>query len=391
MHVNSLLPSGRRLASAALASEPNGLLRRGSRWARRLAVAAGLLTHYPAAGQTPASILGMSPAYNSLAVSRTAPVWIQLNNGLNTSPITAVVPVGATTGPVSVTTASGSGTPAAAFTVLQIHNGILNQCLTTVPVNSTGSGQWQWLLADNGQLVAALNDRRNALGTVAAEFTQAQLAAVRTDARGTEYLDRNWHLTADNAFAGQSVDVRFYGLLSEWNRFVAANDGDLNDATSLTQLRLTQYAGNNENCSFGDNTAPTQVRLLTPTVASSLSGGNWFVVEAPVPDHFSEFYLNGGTMPLPVELTSFTAGRQGDDALLHWTTAQELNNDHFEVEASADGQTFRPVGRVAGQATVLSPIATLSPTPGRYTTVCAKSTTTAKGRSALSLPAGLPA
>ncbi|MDO7845788.1 T9SS type A sorting domain-containing protein [Hymenobacter sp. M29] len=53
--------------------------------------------------------------------------------------------------------------------------------------------------------------------------------------------------------------------------------------------------------------------------------------------------------PLPVELLSFNAERQGDDALLRWATASEKNNDHFEVESSPDGRTFRRIGTVAGQ------------------------------------------
>jgi hypothetical protein len=55
--------------------------------------------------------------------------------------------------------------------------------------------------------------------------------------------------------------------------------------------------------------------------------------------------------PLPVELVGFTAEPLGADALLKWATASEKNNDYFEVQASADGRTFRPIGRVAGHGT----------------------------------------
>ncbi|AMJ64553.1 T9SS type A sorting domain-containing protein [Hymenobacter sp. PAMC 26628] len=46
-------------------------------------------------------------------------------------------------------------------------------------------------------------------------------------------------------------------------------------------------------------------------------------------------------------LTSFAAVAQGPDALLTWTTAQELNNAGFEVQVSTDGTTFRALGFVA--------------------------------------------
>ncbi|MDO7851774.1 T9SS type A sorting domain-containing protein [Hymenobacter convexus] len=61
--------------------------------------------------------------------------------------------------------------------------------------------------------------------------------------------------------------------------------------------------------------------------------------------------LGGLAAPLPVTLVAFTAAPQGADALLRWATASELHNDHFEVEASADGRTFRRIGTVAGAGT----------------------------------------
>lgn len=53
--------------------------------------------------------------------------------------------------------------------------------------------------------------------------------------------------------------------------------------------------------------------------------------------------------PLPVVLLRFTATAQGTDALLEWATASERNSARFEVEASADGTTFRLVGSVPAQ------------------------------------------
>ena len=63
------------------------------------------------------------------------------------------------------------------------------------------------------------------------------------------------------------------------------------------------------------------------------------------------FTVSNITAPLPVELTRFAAEPQGGDALLKWSTASEKNNDHFDVEASADGREFRRIGTVAGHGT----------------------------------------
>ncbi|GAB3873902.1 hypothetical protein GCM10028824_26270 [Hymenobacter segetis] len=52
--------------------------------------------------------------------------------------------------------------------------------------------------------------------------------------------------------------------------------------------------------------------------------------------------------PLPVQLTSFTAERRDDNALLRWTTASELNNAYFAVQSSTDGSRYSTIGKVRG-------------------------------------------
>ncbi|WP_426490122.1 T9SS type A sorting domain-containing protein [Hymenobacter sp. 102] len=63
-------------------------------------------------------------------------------------------------------------------------------------------------------------------------------------------------------------------------------------------------------------------------------------------DRLSFFTLGDQNNPLPVTLTSFEALRQGPDALLRWTTAQEINNAGFEVQVSNNGQQFRTLAIV---------------------------------------------
>jgi uncharacterized repeat protein (TIGR01451 family) len=63
-----------------------------------------------------------------------------------------------------------------------------------------------------------------------------------------------------------------------------------------------------------------------------------------------------GAYPLPVELTVFTAQAvRNVDGLLQWTTASEKNNDHFDVERSANGRDFVKIGEVQGQGRKASP------------------------------------
>ncbi len=267
--------------------------------------------------------------------------------------LTATVPVGATSGLITVTTNTGSDQTATSFEVLSIYTGTFNSCLSTTSISSTGSSQWQYLRAGNGQLVAALNDQGHALGTVSIDFYLNQ-GAIRSDAEGREYFDRNWKITAQNTFAGQQVRVRLYARNTEFAAYQAANDADGNDVTNRSQLRLTQYSGPNEDCLLSNNNwTSADTRLLTPAAVEALSGANWFGLETLVEDHFSEFLVNGGIDPLPVELVRFEAKRQATQAVgLTWTTASEKANRGFVIERSADGRTFTAVSELlAGRGT----------------------------------------
>jgi hypothetical protein len=56
------------------------------------------------------------------------------------------------------------------------------------------------------------------------------------------------------------------------------------------------------------------------------------------------------TAPLPVNLTAFTAVKQGSTSLLNWNTAMEVNNAGFDIERSADGRAFSKIGIVYSKA-----------------------------------------
>lgn len=102
--------------------------------------------------------------------------------------------------------------------------------------------------------------------------------------------------------------------------------------------------------SSADNSGSQQVTL--PNITSKKcrimvqSAGNIFF---DVSD--SDFTI---TQSLPVHLLSFTAQQQKQNVLLHWTTENEINNDHFDVEKSIDNVHFNTIGVVAAATTSLS-------------------------------------
>lgn len=55
-------------------------------------------------------------------------------------------------------------------------------------------------------------------------------------------------------------------------------------------------------------------------------------------------------VPLPIELTSFTAQQQDDGVQLEWVTASETNNNFFTIERSSDGKDYEVLSVSASRA-----------------------------------------
>ncbi|MBX2816609.1 MAG: choice-of-anchor B family protein, partial [Saprospiraceae bacterium] len=63
------------------------------------------------------------------------------------------------------------------------------------------------------------------------------------------------------------------------------------------------------------------------------------------------FVLDYNGSFLPIRLSSFEVALEANLPHLNWVTAEEVDNDHFEVERSRDGSSFEPIGTVAGHGT----------------------------------------
>lgn len=57
---------------------------------------------------------------------------------------------------------------------------------------------------------------------------------------------------------------------------------------------------------------------------------------------------NHNINPLPIELYSFTAQPVGENVLVEWVTATEINNSHFTLERGYRDGTFTPIATVQG-------------------------------------------
>lgn len=75
-------------------------------------------------------------------------------------------------------------------------------------------------------------------------------------------------------------------------------------------------------------------------------------INDPCKDYsISETIVANISCPLPVELVSFKAFKNGDKTQLAWSTSSEKDNHYFMVERSSDGIEFTAIGKVEGVGT----------------------------------------
>jgi hypothetical protein len=90
-----------------------------------------------------------------------------------------------------------------------------------------------------------------------------------------------------------------------------------------------------------------------PTVLYATKANELFVsrneLEAAgmFPEFAALFAVNDPRIPMPVKLSAFTAVRENNASVLHWTTTSEVNSDRFEIEWSRNGKDFETIGSVA--------------------------------------------
>jgi len=116
----------------------------------------------------------------------------------------------------------------------------------------------------------------------------------------------------------------------------------------LIELRQTGFTGTSRSVDAVGTTQPGYGTLFrscwgSSYTANSGSQGNFSIVRITADD------------PVPVELTSFTALVSGNNVVLQWATATELNNFGFEVERRAINSGYEKVGFVTGSGSTTEP------------------------------------
>lgn len=102
---------------------------------------------------------------------------------------------------------------------------------------------------------------------------------------------------------------------------------------------------------------------LADIVVAHYTGGNWTDVGGSASGNvtttgtvtsnsinsFSPFTLGYRSFPIPLKMLSFTAERRSGVSYLKWTTVNEENVSHFDVQRSYDGAVYVTIGNVAAR------------------------------------------
>ena len=167
----------------------------------------------------------------------------------------------------------------------------------------------------------------------------AKLNAGATDFNATSYLRVGSYSLASTDFIGAIDEVR----ISTGNRYgrfgFTVSKDDIPYTDDANTILLFHFDNNTE---FPPSNSSSKVFTITN---HGVDASDYFDFDDP---SFAE------TLPLPVEITKFEAVSNGDNVVLEWATATEVNNYGFEVERAV-ADNFETIGFVEGAGNSNSP------------------------------------
>jgi hypothetical protein len=151
-------------------------------------------------------------------------------------------------------------------------------------------------------------------------------------------------VTFENVFAATATNyklrIHYYSINTTRNISYKVNGGAANAVTLASTGSQFCYQGASAN--FQD-------------VTIALAAGNNTIEfsEAPIFDRIQIIKLPPST--LPIKLTNFSAEVKDYGIKLNWQTAQEINNQYFELLKADDKNEFKVIGKVKGAVNSTSP------------------------------------
>jgi hypothetical protein len=160
---------------------------------------------------------------------------------------------------------------------------------------------------------------------------------------GNNVTDKTFIITPSNSTNGGQYEVTLYYTTAEKSGY---ETGTGKSWTNTSMIR-TPLAVNATNSS---NTNPWNVKVQ-PTLTRSSFGSDYAVIGV-FTGGFGGFTIGDPAAVLPLQWVSFTGKITKDlNAELLWSTANEINTSHFDVEESSNGLEFRKIGSVKAAGT----------------------------------------
>ncbi|HVM87378.1 MAG TPA: T9SS type A sorting domain-containing protein [Puia sp.] len=174
-----------------------------------------------------------------------------------------------------------------------------------------------------GFIMAAHNGQTN---TVAYNPTLNSVPA------NTYVWNRSWYIQKTNGNSSGNVTLNF-------------NFNDYNGSTpNAAYFYAILYNPSDGTFTSGTN---TKISVLSYNVSGNVAS---FIVKASTlaTGYYTVIYNQTNTLPLKLE--SFSANKISAYAVsVNWKTAQEINTDHFDIQRSSDGISFKTIGTVSAK------------------------------------------
>ncbi len=140
----------------------------------------------------------------------------------------------------------------------------------------------------------------------------------------SKVVNKTWDITPTT---GTGLDV---AISLQWN------DAETSPDFIFTDAFISHYSSNWSSFAAQDISAQSEPYILTQNNVTS----------------FSDFAISSGDEPLPVELISFSAELLDRYVVqLIWQTANEINNERFDILRSTDEISFQKIGSIKGKGT----------------------------------------
>lgn len=180
---------------------------------------------------------------------------------------------------------------------------------------------------------------------------------------GASVTDRYWNITlgsAEFATTRPTSTLTFTALNTEKpTTWTAIGEPPANP----NQLLLQRW----NTAAYWD---PAQTSPAQTYTNDSPAAGTFQVAIPSITSYSTSWTITDSSVPLPVELVSFTASVRDEVVELNWITDSELDNDFFTVQRTVNAESFQDVIRVPGNGTTTArheyTAEDLSPIPGRW-------------------------